>query len=263
MIIDSHCHASDRWYEPVETLLFRMDACGVDRAVLVQLLGAFDNSEPAALARRHPDRLSWVGAIAPEELDPWAQLQRLAAAGMAGVRLRPGARSPGEDPLAIWRAAEAAGLAVSCVGSSADLTSESFTAIVRAVPNLLIVLEHLGGLARPDVGDRAAALPKVLALAAHANVQLKVPGLGQLAPRKPSLDEAGSPLDLSGVSALLDTVVAAFGADRLMWGSDFPPVAAREGYANALNWTRDLLAKAGHDVTAIFGASAERIFRGR
>ena len=26
----------------------------------------------------------------------------------------------------------------------------------------------------------------------------------------------------------------AFGADRIMWGSDFPPVAGREGYRNAL-----------------------------
>jgi hypothetical protein len=30
-----------------------------------------------------------------------------------------------------------------------------------------------------------------------------------------------------------------FGASRMMWGSDFPPVAGREGYRNALQWTME------------------------
>ncbi len=260
MIVDSHCHASDRWYEPAETLLFRMDACGVGRAVLIQMLGALDNTEIAGLGRRHRDRFAWVGALAPRDTGAVETLQRMADAGMAGIRLRPGARSPGADPLALWRSAQAAGLAVSCVGRATDFAGEDFAEVLAAVPNLAIVLEHLGGLARPDVGDRTAALPGLLALAAHPNLSLKVPGLGQLAPRKPSLDEPGCPLDLAGVRELLEAVVAAFGAGRLMWGSDFPPVAAREGYANSLRWTRDLLAAAGADVGAIFGGSAARTF---
>ena len=28
----------------------------------------------------------------------------------------------------------------------------------------------------------------------------------------------------------------AFGVGRMMWGSDFPPAAGREGYGNALRW---------------------------
>jgi predicted TIM-barrel fold metal-dependent hydrolase len=31
----------------------------------------------------------------------------------------------------------------------------------------------------------------------------------------------------------------AFGASRIMWGSDFPPVAGREGYRNALQSPMD------------------------
>jgi L-fuconolactonase len=34
----------------------------------------------------------------------------------------------------------------------------------------------------------------------------------------------------------------AFGPSRLMWGGDFPPVAGREGYRNALHWTLEHLA---------------------
>ena len=43
-IIDSHVHAANNWYEPVETLLYHLDANGVDKAILVQQQGQFDNS---------------------------------------------------------------------------------------------------------------------------------------------------------------------------------------------------------------------------
>ena len=35
--------------------------------------------------------------------------------------------------------------------------------------------------------------------------------------------------------------VEAFGGDRLMWGSDFPPSANREGYRNALRFPMELI----------------------
>ena len=46
--------------------------------------------------------------------------------------------------------------------------------------------------------------------------------------------------------------------------SDFPVVASREGYANALNWTRALFAgRPQAEIDAIFGGNAERIFFAR
>ncbi|OYW88368.1 MAG: hypothetical protein B7Z20_02720, partial [Sphingobium sp. 32-64-5] len=71
MVIDTHCHASSRWYEPVDTLLFNMDRCGVDQAVLVQMLGSTDNREMAGARRAHPDRFVFVGAIDPGGSDPF------------------------------------------------------------------------------------------------------------------------------------------------------------------------------------------------
>ncbi len=37
--VDSHCHASVHWYEPIETLLHEMDRNEVDQAVLFQIMG--------------------------------------------------------------------------------------------------------------------------------------------------------------------------------------------------------------------------------
>ena len=43
-VIDAHCHASLYWYEPVEVPSPQMDLNGVDQAVLIQIIGWFDNS---------------------------------------------------------------------------------------------------------------------------------------------------------------------------------------------------------------------------
>src|SRR3979490_1543136 len=118
--VDTHCHASLHWYEPIETLLFEMDRNDVDQAVLIQIMGQYDNSYQHACVQRYPDRLVSVVLVDPRQPDAPTTLERLAEAGAGGVRLPAGARSPGDDPLAIWRAAARLGLPVSSGGSSAD-----------------------------------------------------------------------------------------------------------------------------------------------
>ncbi|PQA87625.1 amidohydrolase family protein [Hyphococcus luteus] len=261
MIVDAHCHVSTRWYEPVETLLFQMDRCGVDKAVLVQLLGAVENDDMMSACAAHPDRFRFVAAIDPECDDPRGAMEKAADAGAAGLRFRPGFRAAKGDSLGPWRAAEEFGMAVSCVSPAAQFVDGSLEEAARACPHLMIVLEHLGGLARPDVGDRDAMMQKVLALSALPNVLLKVPGLGQLAPRRKSFDQGDEhPLELDGVHSILERTRAAFGDERLLWGSDFPPVAAREGYAQALEWAQNAWREIGADSSAIFGGNAIRVF---
>ena len=36
-VVDTHCHVSPYWYEPVEPLLYQMTTNGVDKAVLIQM----------------------------------------------------------------------------------------------------------------------------------------------------------------------------------------------------------------------------------
>jgi L-fuconolactonase len=255
--VDSHCHVSDVWYEPAETLLFQMDRCGMDRAVLVQLLGQFDNRYQQACVKAWPDRFASVVAVDPAAPDAVETLTRLQEDGACGVRLRPQARSPGEDPLAIWLATQTLGLPVSCVGPASAFRTDGFAEVLAAVPNLKVVIEHLGGVARPDADDRAE---EVFALAAHSNVYLKAPGLGQLASRAASLTDGGPPLPPSAAAPLM-RALDAFGADRLMWGSDFPPVASREGYANAIGWVEAALSERSSAERAdIFGGVAAHVF---
>ncbi|MBN8832373.1 MAG: amidohydrolase [Sphingomonadales bacterium] len=264
-LVDAHCHASPLWFEPVEPLLFQMDRNGVEKAVLTQVLGQYDNSYQEDCMARVPGRLASVGAIDPAAGDAPQRLRYWAERGMAGLRLRPEVRSAGEDPLAIWRAAAAAGLAISVGGAAANIVNDAFADLAAAFPAMDFVLEQLGGWTRPDCDGEPETWSAILRLARFPNVSLKIPTLGQIAPRqigKP-LPNGGPVLD-AGKGAPLLEALAAFGADRLMWGSDYPVVSSREGYANALNWTRAIFDGCSrNEADAVFGGTADRIFFAR
>jgi L-fuconolactonase len=54
----------------------------------------------------------------------------------------------------------------------------------------------------------------------------------------------------------------AFGPHRMMWGSDYPPVAGREGFGNALRYTMgQFMKKSDEDRAWIFGRTAAKVFR--
>jgi L-fuconolactonase len=74
---------------------------------------------------------------------------------------------------------------------------------------------------------------------------------------------AGHPFPfVEPILPLLELAYEAFGPRRMMWGSDYPPVSGREGYANALRLTMDQFAdKSEEDRALIFGGTAASIFR--
>lgn len=262
MIVDSHCHVSPIWYEPVESLLAQMDRTGVQQAVLVQLLGQYDNGYLLECRKRYPRRFAVVAAVDPSRPDAVDTVRRLADSGAAGIRLRPAARSPGSNPLAVWEAVQECGLSASSVGNSQAHSSPEFGELVAALPRLPIVLEHFGGTSQADANEEQRnARRSVFSLARHSNVFLKLPGLGELLPRAQQLPSAGVPLDLSG-KPILSEALQAFGARRMMWGSDFPVVASREGYSNALHWCQAALeSESATDITAIFGGTARSVYK--
>ena len=54
----------------------------------------------------------------------------------------------------------------------------------------------------------------------------------------------------------------AFGPQRMMWGSDYPPVSSREGYDNALRFPMDYFRALSEDERAwIFGRTAMKVWK--
>jgi L-fuconolactonase len=263
-IVDSHCHAALGWYEPIEVLLAQMDRNDVELAALIQINGQSDNSYQAECVRRYPDRLRSVVIVDTGRPDAPAELERLVAEGATGVRLRPGARSPGDDPLAIWRKAAELGITVSCGGSRDDFADDAFAAVFDACPTLSIVIEHLGSLKWTDLGQVGPgqpppARPKLFGLARYPNAYVKIHGLGEFSQRAMPVRDPFPFVE--PIAPLIELAYEAFGPGRMMWGSDYPPVSMREGYRNALRFTLERLAdKSEEEQALIFGGVAARLF---
>ena len=257
-IVDTHCHATTYWFEPIEILLDQMTRNDVDHAVLIQINGVFDNSYLVECMRRFPGRFSGAGMVDVSSPDAPTQLAEFPGKGIEGVRLNAANRSPGEDPLVIWRKAEELGLIVSCGGQLEAFSSPDFEEIIKTLPNLKVIIEHLGAGGRDT--EPYDAYRRVLALAQYPNAYMKIPGLGEICARPTPFLQ---PFPFAGnVPPLVEMAVEAFGANRLMWGSDFPPVAFREGYRNALRWPMEHVTyDSDEDKEWIFGGTAASLFR--
>ena len=255
-IIDTHCHAGLNWFEPIESLLHEMDTNRVSAAVLIQHGGTYDNDYLFKCAGRFPSRFKVVALVDPEDPDQQGTLARLAARGAAGVRLDPDARLPQGDPLGLWKTAGELGLGVSSLGRVDLFASDAFKEVVDSCPETKIVIEHLAGVgySEPPYDSYEAALE----LAERPNTFIKVPGLGEFVPRPPRL---GSEFHFDDVPPLFEMARDAFGAQRMMWGSDFPPSAGREGYRNVLNGVRNHPAFAGsEDLEWVLGRTAAAVW---
>jgi len=260
-IVDSHCHATPVWYADIDSLVFEMDRNGVERAVLVQIGGYFDNTYQFDAVARFPGRFANVVIGDYSKPDAVQTLEKLAQQGVSGVRIGAPTRSPGDDPALIWKAAARLGLSITTGGRSANFTDPAFAQIVEAIPEVPVVIEHLGSTDNPNddpVGVDVFA--QIFSLSRYPNTYIKIHGLGEFTKRTPTPATGGFPFDRP-IPPLLDMAYEAFGPQRMMWGSDYPLVNAREGYQMALRLTMDeLKSKSDEDRAWIFGKTAMKVF---
>ena len=257
MIIDTHCHTSQVWYEPIEVLLHQMDSNGIDVAILIQMASETDNSYQTSCVSQYPDRLVSVVAVDNKNSKAPEHLEKLVEHGAKGIRLSPDTRSCSHDPIEIWRKADELGIPVSLKGNSELFQSKYFLSLLLELPNLQIVVEHLGGLNHPvsiDIQRKA-----ILSLSRFPNVHMKFHGLGELSNRIIPVS-AENIFAVEGIGVLKDAIKA-FSPFRMMWGSDFPPVSNREGYSNALNLPKKYLAYLSQkEINQLFSLTARKVF---
>ena len=258
-VVDAHCHASLVWFEPIEALREQMLRNDVGQAVLVQMNGQSDNTYQEQCVRQDPASLASVVRIDQSAGDVAYKLREAAARGATGVRIRPEERAPRGDPLALWKAAEQLGMAVSTGGSSAELLTDELEEAIATVADIAVVLEHAGALNHPNEHDTLEARRRVLDLARYSNVYVKIHGLGEFARR--ALPVSGAFPFERPLPPVLDDALERFGPQRMLWGSDFPPCSYREGYHNALRLTAKELSSLSHSERAdIFGGNARRLY---
>jgi L-fuconolactonase len=260
IVVDSHCHVAPDWFEPVESLLDQMDRYEVHHAILIQDSAQTDNTYQMDCLRRYPGRFASVVVVDVSSPDAVSTLERLAGDGAVGIRLRQTARSPGDDPYAIWRAAARLGISVSCSGRASYYLTDAFAKLVEEFSDLPIVIEHLGSGNHPDTEPVDPAVRQdVFKLAHYPNLSIKIHGLGEIARRTAPVSPT-FPFQ-TPLPPLFELAYQTFGPSRMMWGSDYPPVSAREGYGNALRLPMEQFADTSEEARAqIFGGTALRIF---
>ena len=198
------------WYREVpvtvDELLALLDEAQVDRAVLVQAVSAYrhDNRYVVDSARRYGDRCASVVCLDPAAPGALAELRTLVTdKGAGGLRWWALADEPLDAPRAAWD--ELARLRVPVVVTMFAARLGELAAIVPRLPAVPIAVDHCA------FADFSRGVPDDLrALVDHPRVSLKVSTI--------VLDAMADHGDVrDGVAEL----AACFGADRLMWGSDF------------------------------------------
>ena len=268
LIVDAHCHAGDNWYEPVEMLIHQMNLNGVEKAALIQYRGNFHNRYNLECAKRFPERIGPVVCVDTDTPDAAATLERWVKEGAVGVRFAPDTRSPGDDPLAIWRKAAQLGIPVTMLGRLEQFSSPEFLQLVEALPECTLIMEHLAGMYRnffpPDAAytdEPYLSYKRVMELARFPNTYIKLGGLGEFTARTPIL---GARFGFANVPPMIDMALEAFGPKRMLWGSDYTPVSSREGYRNALQGSMDYLSALGlsqEDKEWVYGKTAMSVWK--
>lgn len=253
MIIDSHCHAWERWpYEPMvpdfysrarfEQLLQEMDMNHVDQAFLV-CAGIEHNPQNndyiAQMTRLYPGRILQVADIDCSWSDTYhtpgaAERLRQAAARWPLVAFThylqeedDGSWLYAKEGLAFFETAVALKLIASI--ACGPHHHAALHKVAEQFPQLPILIHHLG---HPGVGN-ADKLQQVLASAAYENIGVKVSGF-YYSTRQAFWDFPYADSIREIVRPLYET----FGPQRLYWGSDYPVCRQFMTYRQALECFR-------------------------
>lgn len=281
-VIDSHLHV---WADSTESgqfsyfqeppdalkdkastseLLQQMNANGIDGALIVQPINhKFDHSYVIHAMKSHPDRFKGMLLHDPslDEEKAVSRLEELALQGFVGVRFNPylWPKIAGESSTDAWSPmSQGAGMAVykRCadlkmpVGvmcfQGLELHYDDILELIKKSPETVLILDHFGFTSIKN----EKVFEKLLSLAKYPNVHVKISALFRL-------DDA-SPFDQVKEKRFLP-LLEAFGAERLMYGSDFPFVLEQpERYGivkTVAGWMPDEKQR-----QLVLGGTAERVF---
>ncbi|MDA1191128.1 MAG: amidohydrolase family protein [Candidatus Poribacteria bacterium] len=211
----------------VAFLLDLMDGAGVSGALIIQpIVYRFDHRYVSAALTLHPDRFKGMCLLDPQHNDPPAELARWKDEGYGSVRFNPGLFPEGAamDSDLGHRMFETAGELGMPVGFLINPQHfDAVDALCESHPETVAVIDHFGHC-RPGYHANPE-FAKLLDLAKHPNLHVKLSEWAR------SSHQEYPYVDLHDfVYRLLD----AYGANRLMWATDFPFIVEQCGYTEGL-----------------------------
>src|SRR5438105_5339741 len=272
LTIDAQVHAYERnhsgrpWvgtlHGPAEVtgdqLVAAMDAVGVDGAVLVSPFSTYPYAASYAkeVYTAHPDRFALVKPVDPTDpavadtIADWA-----ATNGTVGIRvfLRDNVSTDPADP-AINHVLAAAAQHSLPVNLACTGRLEQAGGLASRNPSTRLVIDHLG-LPQPHVPPAPAQpfadLPKLLALASHANIAVKISGACTL---------SHEPFPYKDLWDPLGRIFDAFGFDRCLWRPDWARAVGMLTYEQGVEAFRVTDRLSESDRAVLMGETLQRVY---
>ncbi len=272
-IIDSQVHTYERnhpgrpWVGHLQgppevtgdDMVAAMDAVGVDGALLISpyAMYRFDGSYARDVYKKHPKRFGLIKPFDPndpavaEQIAEWAGYD-----GTVGVRIMLN-RDLSTDPAdpGINRVLAAGARHGMPVNLLAWGRLEQAGGLAARNPNTQVVIDHVG-LQQPMEPPAPAApfadIEKVLALAAHDNIAIKISGACTL---------SHQPFPYKDIWDPLARIFDAYGFDRCLWGTDWTRAVGLLTYAQGVDAFRVTDRLSDSDRATLMGGALERIYK--
>ena len=271
-ILDCQVHAYERnhpgrpWagvlHGPAEVtgdqMAAAMDGVGVDGAVLVSPFSMYryDASYAVAVHAAHPSRFRLVKPVDPTDpavadtIADWASTN-----GTVGIRLmlRDEVSADPTDP-GINRVLAAAARHSLPVNLMCWGRLEQVAQLAVRNPNTRLVIDHLGlqqPFEPPAPADPFADLPKLLALATHDNIVVKISGACTL---------SHEPFPYKDIWDPLGRIFDAFGFNRCMWGTDWTRAVGLLTYEQGVEAFRVTDRLSDNDRAVLMGETLQRVY---
>ncbi|XP_071690871.1 uncharacterized protein [Rutidosis leptorrhynchoides] len=282
-IIDSHLHV---WASPQEAMNkypyfpgqepslrgnfdFLLDCMGeaaVDGALIVQPINhKFDHSYVTSVLKKYPSKFVGCCLANPaEDGSGIKELERLILEdGYHAVRFNPylwpsGQQMTNEIGKALFAKAGELGVPVGFMCfKGLNLHISEIETLCSEYPKTVVLLDHLAFCKPPINDEELKTFSELLGLSRFPQVYVKFSALFRVS-RKP--------FPYEDLSSLLSQVVSTFGANRVMWGSDFPYVVEECGYKNAkeaVSLIANQVPLSSSDLEWIMGKTVMELFQGQ
>ncbi len=235
-----------------------MNAVGVDGGLLVSpySMYRYDASYALEVAKQHPGRFGLIKPVDPSDpkaadvVGDWKQKP-----GTVAIRIML-ARGASEDPAdpGINRVLAAAArysfpVNLLCWGRLPQVAE-----LAARNPNTMLVIDHLGlhqPFEPPPPKEPWAELPKLLALAVHDNIVVKITGACTL-----SLQAYPYPDIWGPIRRIFD----AFGLERCLWGTDWTRAVALLTYKEGVDAFRATDRLTDSERATLMGKTLARVY---
>jgi len=221
----------------IERALGAMDAVGVRKALVTSFHLYHDIGYAREAVERYPLRFALVPHVELTEPNP-EDLMSGYSAEPGIVALRISLMGKGDENFERLYQGKYKRLLDSIASTGLPLMVlaaghvKAIAWIAEHYPQTQLIVDHFGMIQGPNrqpPEDRFSGLEDLLSLAAFPSIAIKVTGL-------PTLSREGFPF--RDLWPALRTAIDRFGAERLMWGSDFSRTRPMHTYADAINYLK-------------------------